>query len=199
MINKGIISLLIIFLLFECFSGSAQTFKYRQVQTDDVCLLQLMENITKVIYNSNLRRDATCHFLSLKEMGTDTLLEIHSLDSQGIYKILLEHESLSVCIMFGHEFYIDTSIARLFYNTEVFFKKKYSRKIMKTIGLTFNDSYYYWLFKKVFCGIDLDGFWCVEDFKDWYSLELNTDCFCDYKKMSIELIEEDSEEINEIR
>lgn len=180
-------------------SGFAQTFKLMQVHTDDVCLMQLMENITKVIQYSQWPRDARCHYLSTTKRGADTILEIHSYDSGGIYHTLLEQELFGVCLLFDHEFYIGTSLAKLFYATNHTFKKRYDREIEEKNVLSFNDCYYHWLFKKNFCGIDLYESWTMEDFKDWYNLELDSNCFCNYKKMSIELIEEEPEDIDTLR
>lgn len=194
--KKNIKTLMIILFCVGCLSGSAQTFKFRQVHTDDVCLMQLMENVTKVIHCSHWHREAKCHYLSMKKIGSDTVLEIHSYNSHGIYHTLVEQELFGTCLLFDHEFYIDTSLARLFCATDHKFKKRYNRRIVEENRLSFNDCYYYWLFKKDFCGIDLYESWAMEDFTGWYNLELDPDCFCDYKKMFIELIDEESEDID---
>jgi hypothetical protein len=179
-----------------CLPGTAQTFELRHVHTDDTCLVQLMENITKVIHDSQWPRDARCHYLSMTKIGSDTMLEVHSYDSHGIYKTLSKQVLFGVCLLFDHEFYIDTSLACLFYVTGHAFEKRYNRKTVEENKISFNDCYYHWLFKKDFCGIDLYESWIMEDFKGWYALELDPDCFCNYKKMSIEMIEEESEDVD---
>ena len=180
-------------------SGFSQVFKFRQVHTDDVCLMQLMENITKVIHGSQWNRDARCHYLLISKIGSDTVLEIHSYDAPGIYKTLSEQELFGVLSLLDHEFYIDTSFAKFFSATTHTFKKRYNRKMMEEDKLSLNDCYCHWLFKKNFCGIDLYESWTMQDFKDWYNLELDSNCFCDYKNMSIELIEEELEDIDTTR
>ena len=81
-------------------SGFSQVFKFRQVHTDDVCLMQLMENITKVIHGSQWNCDARCHYLLISKIGSDTVLEIHSYDAPGIYKTLSDREGLpyAMCV-----------------------------------------------------------------------------------------------------
>lgn len=190
---KRIYVILIMTLLTGYFTVTAQTIRFKQIQTDNVCLMQLLENITKVVRNSNWQRDARCHYLSIKEAGIDTLLEIHSYDSPGFYHTISEHKFLGVFIMYDCEFYIDSSLVAFFYDTGKSFKKKYCHKHVEENRLTINDCYYYWLFKKAFCGIELYKSWIMDDFKDWYNLELDSDCFCDYKKISVELIEEESD------
>ncbi len=192
--SSSMIILAVLFMAhFSCF---AQTFSFKQVKTDDICLNQLMANITSVIHDGQWCCDAQCHVLSIKKFGTDTMLEIHSFDTYGIYNTLLNQELFGVCLLFNHEFYVDTSFAKSFYITDNTFKKKYNRKIVEEQSLSINDCYHYWLFKKNFCGIDLYKSWIMEDFKGWYNLELNPKCFCNYKKMSVELIEEEPEDID---
>jgi len=149
-----------------------------------------MENIAKVINNSHWQRDARCHFLSTKSIGKDTLIEIHSYATSGIYETLSQKRLFGVCVIFDHEFYIDTSMANLFYYTKQSYTKKFNREFKGANLVSFDDCYYFWLFKKDFCGISLEDFWVVDDFNDWYSLELNPECFCDYKRMFIEIIDE---------
>jgi hypothetical protein len=195
--KEGFRILMMTLFCMVCLSGTAQTFKFRQVHADDTCLVQLMENIAKVIHNSNHFHDAKCHFLSIKVEGVDSMLEIHSFDYPGIYNTLSKRELYGVCIIFDHEFYIDTSLAALFYYSGDSFKKKYKRKLVDANRFTINDCYYYWLFKKEICGIDLCGFSYIGNFKDWYNLDLDSDCFCDYKKLTIDIIEEEPEILEE--
>ena len=182
--------MLTMFLLFWGVSSTAQTFKFKQIKTDNVCLVQLMENITKIISNSSWQRDSQHHHLSITVDGTDTLLEIHSYDFYGFYETISKNDFFGVCIILGHEFYIDSSFVNLFCYTGKSFKKRYNPKIVEDNRLNINDSYYYWLFKKTFCGIDLCGFWIMDDYKDWYNLELDPNCFCDYKNMTIDFVSE---------
>ena len=179
-----------------CLWGTAQTFEFRQVYTDNACMVKLMENITKVIHDSPWPRDANCHYLSMTKEGADTVLEIHSYDAHGFYSTLQEQEILGVCLLLDHEFYIDTSLASWFDVTDPTFIKRYDRKRVEENRFTINDCYYHWLFKRDFCGIALYKAWTMNDFKGWYNLELDTDCFCDYRKMSVELIEEEPEEMD---
>lgn len=185
-------NILMIPLLLGCIC-SAQTYKFKQVQPDNVCLELLMENIAKVIQNSNHFPDAKCHFLSIKVEGLDSMFEIHSFDYPGIYSTLSKRELYGVCIILDHEFYIDTSLAAWFYYSGNSFKKRYRHKLVEANKFTINDCYCYWLFKKEICGIDLCGFSYIGNFKDWYNLDLDSDCFCDYKKLTIDIIEEEPE------
>jgi hypothetical protein len=45
--KEGFRILMMALFCIGCLSGTAQTFKFRQVHTDDTCLVQLMENIAK--------------------------------------------------------------------------------------------------------------------------------------------------------
>lgn len=185
--------LLMTLFCIGCLSGFAQTFEFRQVHPENACMVQLMGNIANVIQNSDLHIDAKCHYLSIKIVGSDSLLEIHSFDYFGIYNTLSKQELYGVCIICNNEFYIDTSLAALFYYTGHSFKKRYSRKLVEANKFTINDCYCYWLFKKEICGIDLYDFSYIGNFKDWYNLDLDSDCFCDYKKLTIDIIEEEPE------
>lgn len=184
---------LTIILLLGCLSSTAQTFKFKQIKTDNVCLVQLMENITKVVSNSHWWRNAQYHHLSIEVHGADTLLVIHSNDLYGFYSTISKNNFFGVYIMSGHEFYIDSSLANLFYYTGKSFKKKYNPKYGEGFDIIVHDGYD-WLFKKTFCGIDLCGTWTMENlehYKIWYNLELDPNCFCDYKNMSIDFVEDE--------
>ena len=189
--------LLMLAFIWGFLTGSAQTFKFKQVKPDNLCLELIMENITKIVDNSYWLADEYCHYLSITVLGNDTLLDIRSFDTYGIYSTLTKHKYFGVCLMYDHEFYIDSSLFKSFYFTGDSFKKRYSNKFLETNKFTINDCYSYWIFRKEFCGIDLDRFSYIGNFKSWYDLDLNTDCFCDYKKLTIDIIEEDPEDLND--
>lgn len=185
-------SVLVLILTMICWCSSAKSFYFKEVQTVDSCFNQLLSNIEQIC--AKFVCDTKYHYVSTKIVGSDTIIEVHSYDFPGMYDCILHCNVLGVCKMSNSSFFIDQSLSTLFQESGRIIREKFSKKQIKAINqFSFNDCYIYWVFKNNECGIDLDSPWNSEIYKTWYDLELNTDCFCNYKKLSIDIIEEQAE------
>lgn len=177
-----------------CFS-TANTFVFKEVQTENLCVEQLLCNVEKVsgIYMS----DVKYHYVSLKIEGTDTLFEIHSHDLTGSFDYLSKKTILGICQISDGKFFIDQSLSSFFRETGRNIKIKYGHKLMQVIHqISCNDAYIYWLFKKKELGIELYRPWNKDVFQYWYDLELDTNCF-ETHRYSIDFIEEETEDFED--
>ena len=165
-------------------------FRFRQLQTDNICMKQLMHNI--IVACDVLLPNAKCHYLTININRTDTLLEIHSYDNSGIYTQLSTDNILGVIQEQGVEFYIDVSLYYLFYPTNQYLKKKYNKEQLFMIhqSIAFNDCYLFWQFQKTKWGLKLTSSCITSLYEYWYNMDLNHGCFFDYKNLTIEIIDE---------
>ena len=187
--------ILILFLILSVYAKS-QTFNFKQVTTKSVCLEQLMNKIVEV--NNHFRDCAKHHYIVCEQSGDITQLQIESFDDEGIYPYLFSRNICGVFMVQDNKFYIDTSLKKEFDQTDIIIKNKYKRRQRGHFNeICFNDCWMKWSFEYDECGIDLYQAFTNEIWQYWYDMELSPDCFCNYKKITIDVIDEESEELDD--
>lgn len=194
--SKCIIIVFVQIAVFSFAKAQPSRFNFEKLQTNSSCMEELMQNV--IVVCNEFMPNAKCHYMTLSISGSDTLLEIHSYDDSGIYSRLSDNNILGSIRKQTDEFYIDGSLHYLFYPTHHHFKKKYNKKQLYGIhqSLSFNDCYLLWKFKKSKWGIELIPSDNISIFKYWYNMDLNPNCFCDYKNLIIEITEDTPEELD---
>lgn len=176
-----------------------KTFVFDQVQPKDTCVELLLQNVANVANAvSPFRGEVKFHYITLKFSGSDSLYEIQSYDYSGILTYIYNQNIVGVYIFEDHKFFLDVSLSSLFEvqgkKTRIRYGSFYLNNLNNMNNISFNDCYIYWLFDKNNGYFDFLYRWDEKVFRAWYDLNLNKNCFCNYKNLTIDYIEQESED-----